>query len=58
MKMEKEISQSLEDLKRQHSVKRGKLMQELELRFIASLVRHDLQCDTHTVHILTYLHCT
>ena len=36
--MEKEISQSLEDLKRNHNVKRAKLKQELELRFIASLV--------------------
>ena len=37
--MEKEISQSLEELKREHNIKKAKLSQELELRFIASLVR-------------------
>ena len=36
--MEKEISQSLEEMRREHNMKKARLTQELELRFIASLV--------------------
>ncbi|XP_067937333.1 limbin-like [Watersipora subatra] len=52
LRMEKEISQSLEEMRREHSVKKAKLMQELELRFIASLVRTDKQLESliNTLH--------
>lgn len=51
--MEKEVSQSLEEMKRQNSVKRSKLIQELELRFIASLVS-DALLHSSLSHVLSY----
>ncbi|XP_006816669.2 uncharacterized protein LOC102806903, partial [Saccoglossus kowalevskii] len=38
--MEVEIGQTLEDLRRSYEVKRLQLLQEQEIDFIASLVRH------------------